>query len=79
MFIPKTLFSQDPLSVGDPHPDLPLAHHLQVGVDVDINPPPPCPISLSFVFLCLQDEDRLPTIISTRQIAGSTLTRLFLE
>ena len=79
MFISKTLFSQDPLSVGDPHHDLPLAHHLQVGVDVDINPPPPCPISVSFVFLCWQDEDRLPTNISTRQFAGSTLTRLFLE
>ena len=50
MFISKTLFCQDPLSVGDPHHDLPLAHHLQVDVDVDINPPPPCPISSSFVF-----------------------------
>ena len=80
MFISKTLFSQDPLSVGDPHRDLPLAHHLQVGVDVDItpphpHPPSPCPISISFVFICWQDEDRLPTNISTRQFAGITVTR----
>ena len=40
MFISKILLYQDPNSVGDPHHDLPLAHHLQVGVYVDINPPP---------------------------------------
>ena len=52
MFISKILLYQDPNSVGDPHHDLPLAHHLQVGVYVDINPPPPppCPISFSLYF-----------------------------
>ena len=51
VFISKTLFSQDPLTVGDPNHDLPLAHHLQVSVYVDINPtPPPCPISFSLYF-----------------------------
>ena len=52
MFISKTLFCQDPLIVGDHHLDLPLAHHLQVGVDVNINPPPPLPLS-NFIILCI--------------------------
>ena len=44
MLISKTLFYENPLSVGDHHLDVPLAHHLQVGVDVDINLPPPPPL-----------------------------------
>ena len=82
MFISNILLCQDPLSGGDQLQDLPLAPYLPIGVEIDslsLLSTPPCPISITFVFLCWQDEDRLPTNISTWQFAGSTLTRLFLE
>ena len=52
MFISNILLCQDPLSGGDQLQELPLAPHLQMGVEeVDIKSPPPSPL-LNFIIIC---------------------------